>query len=417
VIPLSASAKTTARKKKRIFTIAYLSYAAFYLARLNLSVALPAMSSELGHPKFFWGLMGGAFTIVYGFGQFANGHLVERYGVRKMLTIGLILSAAANALFGSTELAAVMMLLWAVNGYAQSTGWPSVVKLVGGMFGKKSMGKAGRAFSTCFLVGSIITLSASGYIVANFGWRAAFILPSLILIAFAFLFNMVVGKGVPEKIGHNSTPDRIFRRLVLLKRMMIIALAHVMLQFVRNGLSLWAPSMIFDVYRVPLEYASYCAAIVPLGGIVGSVASGWISDRYSSSRRMPVMLIMTAGLGIVLPMLYMSLGFGLMVNALLLFLSGLTLYGPYNMMATTVPMDLDDSYGTGRVAGFINGVGYFGAAFADPLTGWIIDSSGWAGAIAFWTASALLASVLMLVLLSGEHRDGILNGIYRQSPD
>lgn len=397
----------TSEKVTRIFTIAYLTYATYYLARLNLSVALPAMSLELGYSKFFWGLMGGVFTTVYGLGQFANGQFVERYGVKKVVTIGLVLSAAVNALFGFTELAMVMILLWAVNGYAQSTGWPSVVKLVGGTFDKKSMGKAGGVFSTCFLVGSMIVLSASGYIVAKFGWRAAFILPSSILIMSAILFNIGVGvrEKVPRQTGRNTTPDHVFQRLILSKRLMTIALAYVMLQFVRSGLSLWAPSLILEVHRVPLEYASYSAAIIPLGGIVGSIASGWISDKYSSSRRMPVMLVMTLCLGFILPMLYVFSECGLAVSALLLFLSGLTLYGPYNMIATTVPMELDDRYGTGRVAGFLDGIGYFGTAFADPLTGGIIDSSGWGGAIVFWTVNAFFASVLILILSLGEKKE------------
>ncbi|MGQ9515174.1 MAG: hypothetical protein ACUVTL_09045 [Thermoproteota archaeon] len=82
----------------------------------------------------------------------------------------------------------------------------------------------------------------------------------------------------------------------------------------------------------------------------------------------------------------------------LLFIAGLTLYGPHIMMSTTIPMDFYGSHGTASVAGFIDGLGYLGMTFSDPFVGWIVDIEGWEGAKRFWVISSLFATSSMLIL-------------------
>ena len=176
------------KERARMFLLAYLTYGAYYLARLNLSVALPSMALELEYSKVVWGVMGGLFSAVYGIGQIVNGRLAEHLGAKKVITAGLLLSAFSNILFGFAKTAEAMVILWTVNGYAQSTGWPSVVKIVSELMDRSSIGKAGGIFGTCFLVGSTFSLLFSGCIVSRFGWRAAFTFPSILITLHAFLF-------------------------------------------------------------------------------------------------------------------------------------------------------------------------------------------------------------------------------------
>ncbi|MEM2875886.1 MAG: MFS transporter [Candidatus Bathyarchaeia archaeon] len=388
----------------RVFILSYITYAAYYLTRLNLSVALPSIAVDLGYPKLMLGLMGGIFSAVYALGQLINGQLADWFGAKKLVTVGLLLSATVNILFGLTETGTVMVLLWAVNGYAQSTGWPSIVKIVGEWFDEGSRGKVGGLFGTCFLVGSMTALALSGYILTKFNWRAAFFLPSIILFVLVSLFNIVVKekKSTSEGEGCELTLDCGFRRLILSRKILTIAAAYVLLQFVRSGLNLWAPSYLFEIHGMPLEYASYAAAMVPLGGIIGSILSGWFSDKFNGSRRIPVVTAMTLSLGFITLLLHRSVEFGLMTCVTLLFLGGLALYGPHVIMSTIIPMEYTSHHRASTVAGFIDGLGYIGTTFADPFIGWVVDSRGWGGALTFWTISAFSATLLTSTLWRSE---------------
>jgi len=390
-----------------IFILTYITYATYYLTRLNFSVALPSIAMDLGYPKFMLGLIGGAFSMVYALGQLINGQLAERFGAKKLITIGLLLSATVNILFGYTEMGAAMILLWAVNGYAQSTGWPSVVKIISEWFGEGSRGKISGLFGTCFLVGSIAALTFSGYILSKFGWRALFLLPPMILIILVIPFNLGVRNRdrAYEENGYDPKSSRVFSRLILSRKILTVTAAYILLQFVRSGFSLWAPSYIFEVYGASLEYASYGAAIIPIGGVAGSIISGWMSDKLEGSRRVPIMAVMTLSLCFTLLLLYRSMEFGLTTSITLLFLGGLTLYGPHVLMVTTVPMDYNRRYGAAGIAGFIDGLGYVGSTFANPFIGWIVDSKGWNGAVTFWVISAFCSTLLIFTLWGSEDRE------------
>jgi sugar phosphate permease len=80
--------------------VVYVTYALLYFARLNFSASLPLLSEELGYSKFTLGLIAGAFSISYALGQFIHGRLVDKYGPKRIILIGLLLSALMNVLFG-----------------------------------------------------------------------------------------------------------------------------------------------------------------------------------------------------------------------------------------------------------------------------------------------------------------------------
>jgi sugar phosphate permease len=386
--------------RRRVFALTYVAYALYYLTRLNFSVALPSISGELGYSRFTLGLIGGAFSVSYAVGQFVNGQLVDSFGAKKIASLGLLLSAVMTILFGYADLFMLFLVIWAINGYAQSMGWPSVVKIISNWF-RSSLGTVGGAFGSCFLVGNMIAWPLLGYIAANFGWRTAFLAPLMLVVLTAIIFYL----GVDEKPGNSKEPERTdnrartrFKRILLSKRILSISLAYTLLQFIRSGFTLWAPSFISETYGLPPDAAGYTAAMIPMGGIVGSAAFGWLSDRARRFGRLHVMFILLVSLSLVLLAFYNAAFYGLYLGMVLLFLSGLTLYSPHIMMTTVIPIEHEETHGAAGVAGFIDGVGYIGLTFADPFIGWIVDVYGWNGAVTFWIISSLSASLLIGLL-------------------
>ena len=386
--------------QKRVFILTYIVYASYYLARLNLSASLPSISEDLEYSRFTLGLIGGAFSLSYAIGQFINGQLVDRFGAKRIALLGLILSAAMNILFGYAGLLIFFLIAWSINGYAQSTGWPSVVKIISNWF-KSSIGTVGGAFGSCFLVGNMIAWPLLGYITSNYGWRSAFLAPPFLLILMAILLFLCVDER-PQGDGESATADLLrvkpgFKQILLSRNLIVISLAYTLLQFVRSGFTLWAPSYLFEKYRLSLDLSGYIAALIPIGGIVGSTIAGWVSDRTRFGRTC-IMFVLILFLSLTLFTFYHAASYSIQLGMILLFLSGLTLYGPHVLMATVIPMEHKDRYGAASVAGFIDGVGYIGLTFADPFIGWIVDAHGWNGAVSFWLISSLAAAFLIGIL-------------------
>ena len=137
------------------------------------------------------------------------------------------------------------------------------------------------------------------------------------------------------------------------------------------------------------------ATAIPIGGIAGSIISGWLSDRAKNFRRTSIIFILILFLSLTLLTFYHAASYGFQVGIALLFLSGLVFYGPHTLIVTVIPMEHRDTYGAASVAGFIDGIGYVGSTFADPLIGWIVDIQGWSGAVTFWLLSSLIAALLV----------------------
>lgn len=96
--------------------------------------------------KIFLGTLDAIFLAAYSVGLFISGILGDRFNLRYVLFIGMCSSAVSLFLFGVvTEWVgvyneALYIIIWIINGLAQSTGWPAVVAVMGNWFGKNGRG-------------------------------------------------------------------------------------------------------------------------------------------------------------------------------------------------------------------------------------------------------------------------------------
>ena len=66
------------KRNDRIFFLFYFGYMAIYIARLNLSMASPAMLQDGILTEVQLGFIGSAFSVVYSCGRLFNGILGDR---------------------------------------------------------------------------------------------------------------------------------------------------------------------------------------------------------------------------------------------------------------------------------------------------------------------------------------------------
>ena len=110
--------------------------------------------------------------------------------------------------------------------------------------------------------------------------------------------------------------------------------------------------------------------VIAIGAAAGSYLAGWATDRFFGSRRAPVICILMAALG-ALSFVYDSVvresAAGTMV---LLVVIGFCIYGPQVLLVGTAPADLAHRGTSAAAAGFVNFMGYMGAATGDVVTGY-----------------------------------------------
>lgn len=407
----------------------WLTYGAFYFCRTNLAVALPGIEQEFGFDKVQMGIVLLSLKVTYGIGQFLNGQLAERFSPRAMLSVGMIASAALNIAFGFGTALYFFLFVWAMNGYCQSLGWTPCVRVLGNWVPVARRGKAMGIVGTGYQLTAGLTFVVAGVAVSLLGWRGAVWVPPAILLTAAVVMLLFL-KETPD--DHEDAPwdsyhspskqPRSFLRNVQLTlsnpALWLLALSLGLLNACRYGFIDWGVSHLYSIEseRLAVTGSSSAAstaealdsavfssaikyAILPIGGILGSLWAGWASDQYFGSRRAPV----TCGLLVVLGLLTIAYDtvarVSFMGTLLMLLAIGFTIYGPQVLLVGTAPADLAKEGTAAAAAGFVNCMGYFGAAlFGDLLTGHLAEHYGWKVAISVWAAWAFLAAGLVALL-------------------
>ena len=120
--------KTKQFNKNGIFWLLYLSYVFIYAARLNLSMASPAMRDQGILTAVELGFIGSAFSVVYSCGRLFNGIIGDRLAPKLLIITGLALTGLANLLIGFLPPYLLILVLWCLNAFGQSMLWSALLR-------------------------------------------------------------------------------------------------------------------------------------------------------------------------------------------------------------------------------------------------------------------------------------------------
>lgn len=136
--------------------------------------------------------------------MFASGFVAERVSLRYFLTFGMLFSAIFTYMFGIAKLYDIhsfwyFIVIQALAGMFQTTGWPGVVTVVGRWFGKSKRGLIFGIWNSHTSIGNILGSLVAGYYVER-DWSMSFIMPAFVMgIVGILLFLFLVDS--PEIVG------------------------------------------------------------------------------------------------------------------------------------------------------------------------------------------------------------------------
>lgn len=401
--------------RRRIFLTTWITYSTFYLCRVNMSIAVLGIMDEFDYSKTAMGGIMTALLIAYAAGQFINGQFGDKFGARRLMTLGILVSATLNIAFGFSPSITVMIVIWALNGYFQSMGWGPSVKTVANWFPPNMRGKMGGLLGSSYQVGNAYSWALAGFVTGLLGWRWAFWVPAIIFIA-SGIHWYIRGRNAPEEVGlpaieneANALGSQLkedyhlgfgytLKLIATNKKIWITALALFFLNIVRYGFISWAPTYMFEAQKAAISTAAYKAVALPLAGSLGAFCAGWLTDKYFQSRRAPVAVATLFSLGIFAWLYPQIPAESWVLSLLCLLVIGFMTYGPHVLIVGIMPMDLGTRKTSSSVTGFVDGFGYIGAGLTGVFSGWLMDSYGWDAAFNFWIAAAVIAGILMLTL-------------------
>jgi sugar phosphate permease len=405
---VSADRKSFSPDQRMVLWVLWLTYGSFYFCRNNLSVALPGIQDELGYTKSQLGTVLMALKLAYGAGQFINGQMAEHWQPRKLLAVGLLASAALNVVFGWMTALYFLTFVWACNGYVQALGWPPTMRVAANWFPPLQRGRAIGIIGTGYQLCGALTFVVAGWAAERFGWRGALYVPALLVSISAihmllFLKDEPAAEHALEVIEHSAAvATRSLRENLAVTlanpALWLVAVALCLLDACRYGFTDWGVTHLKEVQNASVGTAAFKYAVLPFGGIAGAYLSGWATDRFFKGRRAPVICGLLFVLGLLALAYDSVIHWGMVPSMAILFCIGFCIFGSQVLLVGTLPVDLARRGTAAAAVGFVNFMGYMGAAAGDKLTGRLAEDHGWPTAVRFWAACAFAGALVIAFL-------------------
>ncbi|MDR0555366.1 MAG: MFS transporter [Treponema sp.] len=388
--------------------ICWLVYSSAYFGRINLSITLRALETALQYSKTSLGILASGFFFTYGAGQLINGILGDRYNPRYFIAIGIAGAGLSNILFiqcgslsgslrgslrGSLPL---MFLCWAANGYFQSMLWGPLVRIVANHTPVKHLHKMMLFFSSSSVAGYLVSYNIIGRLPERFGWKSAFFIPGLTLLAIAALwvrfFKVPLPQPTPEE-AQKSPAGMPAGKFFIKSGLWIPALICVLDGIFKEGLTLWGPAFLAETQKLSMDRVLLIMSLVPLLNLLCIALSGWIHRLcgHQAERTVLCFMIIEAVFAALLLLTFRGSLWLMLPGFCGIFTASLA---ANNILTAFIPLNFQKEGRVSTAAGFLDCAIYAGAAIAGPGAGALVEYTGWGGVINGWVITALAAVVL-----------------------
>lgn len=284
------------------FSLIYLSYVICYYNRKNYAIWLNDLVNTVGMSMEKASVFGSAMELSYGLGKLLAGPLVDVFSSPSLILYGTLgVSSICNLALFSTGIYAVDLSLWAVNGFIQSAAWPALAEIFINWFqDSPNRGTMYSLLSTSQNIGTGSIPYVLTPVVAAYGWRASTLFPGGLGLAFAAVLMMLLEDGPQaqeQQKGSSASAKKSQRKslragaveLFTSANFLILGFGYTFLTIVRVGVADWSLLMLENVRGLSTEDSRSCLASLELGGFIGGLLVGSVSDFLFAGKRTPAM--------------------------------------------------------------------------------------------------------------------------------
>jgi MFS family permease len=260
-----------------------------YMDRYVGAAASPLIQKEFHLSDSQVGLLGSAFLLVYALAAVPFGYWADRGVRRTVVAAGVAIWSLATLFTGFARSFPQLFVSRAVLGIGEAGYYPAGTSLLSDYFPKEQRGRTMSIWGAGSTFGIAVGFAGGGYIADKFGWRSAFFFAAVPGILFALLaFGLREPlRGSAENIGRameriHEASLRNFIDLMRIRTLRATILSQTLLYFVLASNAFWLPILLTRRFNLSVSKAGLLAGVVlVVGGLIGTLAGGWIADRRS----------------------------------------------------------------------------------------------------------------------------------------
>ncbi len=229
--------------------------------------------------QFAW--IASAFQVGMLVGQVPAGMFMDSVGTRAGLATILVIWSALGA--GHALLASLLgfIVLRFFMGMAQCGNYTAGIKAIAGLFPAATRSSAGGVFNAGAQLGSVIAPPLVVAILHAYGWRMAFVIPSVVGLVWLlpWLANFPGKQESQAATGQKAGATISFSKLLKNRKVVGLFLIRVFTGPLTTFYWVWLPQYLKSERHMPMAMIGLLAWVPYLAGATGNVAGGLICDR------------------------------------------------------------------------------------------------------------------------------------------
>jgi MFS transporter, ACS family, hexuronate transporter len=389
-----------------------------YMDRQVLGVLKEPLQHQFGWSEIDYGNLVFAFQAAYALGMIFVGRLIDRLGTRIGYAMTMIFWSLASMAHAVANSLWAFVIARSALGFGEAGVFPASIKAVAEWFPKKERALATGIFNAGTNVGAILTPLVVPWIALHWGWRWAFVMTGGIGFAWLLLWLVVYRK--PE--DHPRTTGSELRyiqsdpaepsgkikwaRLLPHRQTWAFAAGKFMIDPIWWFYLFWIPDYLQREHGLRLTEIGLPILVIYAISDLGSVAGGWLSSALirrrlsiNASRKWAMLICALC----VVPVATVFRVSGLWPATLLI---GLAAAGHQGFSANlfTLSSDLFPSRAVGSIVGIGGMAGAIGGMLIAEIVGHVLEWTGSYMIPFFIAASAYLAALAFIQLLSPDLR-------------
>ncbi len=387
------------RRDRRVTSLIGVSHGASHFYQLALPPLFYLINQSEGISFALLGALTAAFYVTSAVCQPLSGFLVDKFGARRILLMGLGLLAGCTTLMGVLPYYPVLFVLSVLAGVGNSVFHPCDYSIMNATISEQ---RIARAFSYHMFGGYVGYVSAPVAMTAigtSVGWQPAIVIAGAVgLVLFAILWsgsrdfrysNHERAESVAAEESFGASIRTLTSPPVLLcwSFFFFVAMGQM-------GLMTFVPTLMKEIYAFELEAAAAFVSVMIGAIMIGVLLGGYLADKL----RKPDAIV-TVGYCIATLMVTSIWYFELVswqlfgIFAVIGFMYGVVFPSRELLVRAATPKGA-----SGKVFGFVYSGMDFGAAVTPVLFGWFVDTG--VSRYAFLCVAILWVLSIVIMLLT-----------------
>lgn len=411
--------------RNQVIITTFLIYTVMYISRKSFAAAAPSIMSELGMTTIQFGTASSIYYILYGISKFGSGLLADKIKPRTFLTIALLLIGITTAGIGFSINVNMLLFFYCLTAVAQGSGFPPIAKSINSWFSKSERGTWYSLWNISHNVGGAIAPLLASFIILKTGnWRLAFLVPSIIvfiqaILTFFFMKNDPRSYGLPnvgewkndkaqlrinKKSVENISFFKIFYKYILSNPIIWLAIVgDLFIYVIRTVINDWVSVFFVKELNWSLLNSNGLVFYFEIGGILGGLTSGFISDKIFHSDRWKTIIVYIGILILGMLGVFVLIDSSFYIIASLFFIIGSGIYAPQMLFALGI---IEEAHvnGVGSATGLKGFVTYIGSALTGLPISLIALHYSWNGVFSLLGIISCMLLFIMVVILYLEKR-------------